>query len=83
MDINPFSNESATIKAAMGAILPTAHLRYTGTATTYAIFMFYNSLPEVMASGKNHVVGVYRHLFPNRPRHACRHSRNSTSGGWN
>lgn len=59
MDINPYSDESETIKAAIGSILPTAHFKYNATATPYAIFMFYNSLPEVLASGKNHRVGVY------------------------
>ena len=59
MDINPFASVNSIMSAALTSILPIAHEQYTGTAKTYAIFTIYNRLPEILASGKNHTVGVY------------------------
>ena len=59
MDINPFVSVNSIMSAALSSILPIAHEQYTGTAKTYAIFSIYNRLPEMLASGKNHSVGVY------------------------
>lgn len=59
MDIDPFTSVNSVIVGALSAILPTAHDSYTGNAKTYALFTVYNRLPEQMASGKNHTIGVY------------------------
>ena len=58
-DINPYFSPNAQIVAALKNIVPIEHTQYTGTADTYATFVFYNRLPEVMASGKNHRQGAY------------------------
>jgi len=59
MDINPFVSVNSILVGALTPILPIAHDKYTGTAKTYALFSVYNRLPEMLASGKNHTVGVY------------------------
>lgn len=59
MDINPFASVNSILDGALTSILPIAHEQYAGPAKTYAIFTIYNRLPEMLASGKNHTVGVY------------------------
>ena len=59
MDINPFASVNSILVTALSSILPIAHESYSGTAKTYALFTTYNRLPEQLASGKNHTVGVY------------------------
>jgi hypothetical protein len=59
MDINPFVSVNSILVGALTPILPTVHSVYSGIAKTYAIFEIYNRLPEQLASGKNHTIGVY------------------------
>ena len=58
-DIKVYTSIYSIIVGALSSILPTAHDVYTGIAKTYALFAVYNRLPEQLASGKNHTIGVY------------------------
>ena len=58
-DIDSYFSPNSIIVTALNGIIPAAHDIYTGAAKTYATFIFYDRVPEVHASGKNHRKGAY------------------------
>lgn len=67
MDINPYASVNSIIVGAISPLYPkdaegnypVAHDVYTGSAKKYVLFSAYNRLPEQLASGMNHTIGVY------------------------
>jgi hypothetical protein len=57
--LKTYVSPNKAIMSALSPILPIAHLQYSGTAETYAIFRIVNRNVSVIGSGRNKVVDCY------------------------